>query len=70
MGVILTGIVAAAVIAIGAGFYMRSEQEPAWEVFSTSSTRVGDPGENLVGPGWTGDPDAEAAQAEESDSPA
>jgi hypothetical protein len=70
MGVILTGIVAAAIIAIGAGFYMRSEQEPAWEVFSTSSTRVGDPGQNLVGPRWTGDPDAEDAQAEETDAPA
>lgn len=56
MGVILGGIVAAIVLAVGAGFVLRSEQEPAWEVYSTQSTRVGEPGDNLVGPDWTGEP--------------
>ena len=57
MGVILTGIVAAIVIALGAGFVLRAEQKPAWEVYSTASTRVGDPGVNLVGSDWSGNPD-------------
>ncbi len=56
MGVILAGIVAAAVLAVGAGFILRSEQRAAYEVYSTGSTRVGDPGQNLVGPQWTGEP--------------
>lgn len=55
MGMILTGIVVAAAIGIGAGYYLSAQQEPAWQVFSTDSTRVGDPGENLVGQDWTGE---------------
>jgi hypothetical protein len=53
---ILTGIVLAIVIAIGAGYVLRAQQEPSWQVFSTESTRVGDPGHNLVGQNWTGEP--------------
>ena len=56
MGVILTGIVAAIFIAIGAGVFLRSQQEPSWEVYSTASTRVGDPGGNLVGSDFSGEP--------------
>jgi hypothetical protein len=56
MGVILTSIVIAVAIAIGAGFVMRGEQEPSWQVYSTGSTRVGDPGCNLVGGNWAGNP--------------
>lgn len=55
MGMILTGIVVAFAIAIGAGYYLSAQQEPAWQVFSTDSTRVGNPGQNLVGQDWTGD---------------
>ena len=55
MGMILTGIVVAFAIAIGAGYFMRAEQQPAWLVNTSSSTRVGDPGQNLVGPAWTGE---------------
>ncbi len=69
MGVILAGIVAAVVIAIGAGVFLRSEQEPAWQVYSTTSTRVGDPGENLVGPDWSGEPGGGAAHAEGEETP-
>jgi hypothetical protein len=56
MGMIFAGIVAAVVIAIGAGFILHDEgqQRLAWDVYSTDSTRVADPGENLVGPAWTG----------------
>jgi hypothetical protein len=31
-------------------------KQPAWQVYSTVSTRVSDPGHNLVGPDWSGDP--------------
>ena len=56
MGMILTGIVVAIVIAIGAGYFLSTEQQqPAWQVLSSSSTRVDDPGQNLVGPAWTGE---------------
>jgi hypothetical protein len=60
---ILTGIVLAIVIAIGAGYFMNSEQRPSWEVYSTDSTRVGDPGHNLVGQNWTGEPGGSSATA-------
>ena len=67
---IFGGIAAAVVIAIGASFILRDEgqQRLAWEVYSTSGARVGDPGENLVGPGWTGE--GEVGAAAESDQPA
>ena len=58
MGMILTGIVVAVAIAFGAGYYFLNaqQQQPAWQVYSTDSTRVGDPGHNLVGRNWTGEP--------------
>lgn len=65
MGVILMGIVVAVAIAIGVGYVLPKEQEPAWQVYSSTSTRVGDPGENLVGSGWTGESTA-AATSEKS----
>lgn len=60
MRMILTGIVVAIVIAIGAGYVLLAQQEPSWQVFSTDSTRVGDPGHNLVGQNWTGEPGGSA----------
>lgn len=64
MGMIVTGVVAAFVIAIGANFFAGSQGDdrPAWQVYSTSSARVGDPGENLVGPSWTGVGEISAAE--------
>ena len=56
MGMILTGIVVAVAIATGVGYYMTAEDPPAWEVYSTESTRVGPPGHNLVGNTWWGPP--------------
>ena len=58
MGMILTGIVVAVAIAFGAGYFLLSaqQQQPSWQVYSTDSTRVGDPGHNLVGRNWTGEP--------------
>ena len=69
MGVVLTGIVAAIVIAVGAGIFLRGQQEPAWEVYSTASTRVGNPGQNLVGADFSGEPDGEVAHAEGEETP-
>jgi hypothetical protein len=69
MGVVIIGIVAAILLAIGAGAYLTSEQQrPAWEAYSTSSTRVGDPGFNLVGKKWTGEPTKSDVIAEEKSS--
>jgi hypothetical protein len=67
MGTILAGVLAAVVIAIGAGFVLREQgqQRMAWEVYSTSGARVGDPGENLVGPAWTGEGEADATEPEQ-----
>ena len=56
MRMILTGIVLAIVIGIGAGIVFQAQQVPAWQVFRTDSTRIGDPGNNLVGENWTGQP--------------
>lgn len=57
MGMILTGIVVAVAIAIGAGafFLNAQQQQPAWQAYSTDSLRVGDPGHNLVGQNWSGE---------------
>ena len=71
MGTIFTGIVIAIVIAAGAGYFLFAEGQdsPAWQVYSSSSTRVGDPGQNLVGPGWIGDAEVGAAEVAEAEQP-
>ena len=58
MGMILAGLVVAVAIAFGAGDFLLSaqQQQPSWQVYSTDSTRVGDPGHNLVDQNWTGEP--------------
>ena len=43
------GVVAALVLSVA--------QRPAYQAYSTSSTRVGEPGHNLVGENWSGNPD-------------
>lgn len=59
MGMILSGIAVAIAIGIGAGYFLvNSQQQPAWQVYSTNSTRIGDPGHNLVGQNWNGEPRA------------
>jgi hypothetical protein len=65
MGTILTGIVVAVLIAVGAGYVLQREQVPAWQAFSTGSTRVDDPGANLVGRDWSGEPRGVPGQAGE-----
>ncbi len=54
MKVMLLAVVAAAVLGAGAALVLNRTQERAYEAYSTSGARVGDPGHNLVGPNWTG----------------
>ena len=44
------------VIAAAAAAVLNTEQTLAYQAFATSSTRVSDPGYNLVGKNWSGDP--------------
>src|SRR3546814_18278990 len=56
MGIIISGIVTAIVCGAIAAFALSAVQKPSYDAYSTSSTRVGDPGSNLVGREWTGNP--------------
>jgi hypothetical protein len=49
-------IVGVIVFAVGAAAVLNNEQVLAYKAFSTSATRVSDPGYNLVGKNWSGDP--------------
>lgn len=60
MGAITSGIVGAIVLGVVAAIVLSAVQEPAYEAFATSSTRLSDPGYNLVGKAWTGDPEVPA----------
>ena len=55
MKVLLTGIAAAVLIAWAIGAILPLEPKLAWQAYSSTSVRVGDPGSNLVGLGWTGE---------------
>lgn len=57
MKVIFASVLIAIVIGVAAAFILNTAQRPAYEVYSTSSTRVGEPGHNLVGENWSGNPD-------------
>lgn len=54
MGVIISGIVAAVVIAVGAGFVLTAARQPVYQSQPMPTVRVGDPGTNLVGQDWSG----------------
>jgi hypothetical protein len=56
MKMIFASVLIAIVIGVAAAFIMNTAQRPAYEVYSTSSTRVGEPGHNLVGENWSGNP--------------
>ncbi len=53
---IFASVLIAIVIGVAAAFILNTVQRPAYEVYSTSSTRVGEPGHNLVGENWSGNP--------------
>jgi hypothetical protein len=56
MKVILTSLLIALVIGVAASLILTPQHRPAYEVYSTESVRVGDPGNNLVGENWSGQP--------------
>jgi hypothetical protein len=57
MKVIILAAVAALVLGYAASFVLNGEQKPAYEAFVGSGARVGSqPGTNLVGPDWDGNP--------------
>jgi hypothetical protein len=56
MKMIFASVLIAIVIGVAAAFILNTVQRPAYEVYSTSSTRVGEPGHNLVGENWSGNP--------------
>jgi hypothetical protein len=66
MPVIVSGIAVALILALlaGAGYYLG--QEPVYRAQPMPSVRVGDPGYNLVGRNWTGNP-ARNQPTDESD---
>ena len=52
MKVFLAALVFAAIFAVGVSLVLNAVQMPSYTAFSTSGARVGDPGNNLVGPDW------------------
>ena len=57
MKVILASVLIAIAIGVAAAFVLNTTQKPAYEVYATQSVRVGDPGHNLVGENWSGQPE-------------
>jgi uncharacterized protein involved in exopolysaccharide biosynthesis len=56
MKVILASVVLAVVLGVAAALVLNSTQKPAYEAYSTSGASVRDPGHNLVGENWSGNP--------------
>lgn len=54
MKAFIAGLAAAVVLAVCAGVVLSAAARPAWRVFASSETRVGNPGHNLVGTNWSG----------------
>ncbi len=49
-------VIAAIALGVLAMFALNSSQKLAYQAFATSGARVSEPGTNLVGPRWNGDP--------------
>ncbi|ACA17500.1 conserved hypothetical protein [Methylobacterium sp. 4-46] len=56
MKAFVVAVIVAVALAAGAAFVLTANQEYAYQAFATSGARVSNPGTNLVGPNWTGDP--------------
>jgi hypothetical protein len=52
MKTLLSGIAGAIVLAVVAAVALSMIQDPVYQVYSSSSTRLDEPGSNLVGPAW------------------
>lgn len=68
MRAILAGIGAAVIIAAIGAMLLWRVQEPAYRLYSSSSARVHNPGVNLVGENWDGNPQVELMQRSNGDS--
>ena len=56
MKAFLLAIVVAVGLAAVAAVALTSSQQYAYQAYTTTGARVSDPGHNLVGPNWTGQP--------------
>jgi len=54
MKIFLVSAVAAILLAVAASSILGHFQKPAYRAFATSGARVDHPGDNLVGPDWSG----------------
>lgn len=54
MKIIILSAVTALALGYVASFVLAQGQEPAYQAYTGSGARVGDPGNNLVGPAWNG----------------
>ena len=50
MKVFLAALVFAAIAAVGVSVVLNTIQQPSSVAYTTSGARVGDPGDNLIGP--------------------
>jgi hypothetical protein len=57
MKVIFASVLIAVVIGAVAALVLSFAQRPAYEAYSTQSTSVREPGHNLVGENWSGNPE-------------
>jgi hypothetical protein len=70
MRIILSAIAVSVLLAIAAGGAYYFAQEPVYSAQPKPSVRIGDPGENLVGPSWSGNPGrGENDRSEQAGSP-
>jgi len=58
MKAFLISIVAAIALGGVAALLLNGAQQRVYDAYATSATRVSDPGHNLVGSDWSGDPSA------------
>jgi uncharacterized protein involved in exopolysaccharide biosynthesis len=54
MRIIVASIVAALLLAAGAGLVLSRTQRPTYQARAMPTVRIDDPGENLVGRDWSG----------------
>lgn len=73
MNAFIAAVIAAVGLGLAAMFVLTSNQELAYQEFATSGARVSEPGHNLVGKSWTGDPNvhdtSESAHGEAESAP-
>lgn len=56
-------VIAAITLGVLAMFALTSNQKLAYQAFATTGARVSEPGTNLVGPRWNGNPAADEMNA-------